>query len=215
MSTRFFIYLIVLLFIFLYGAFSFKKLGAPYRLLTLFIGATFISETISRVLIKKLHTSAPADHIFTVVEYLLISAIYFSLSKNALFKQALVIGMPLFVIAEVVNLIFYQTLFQFPSVLLSLQEMSCVIFSLVFFTEMLLNPIDIALFKQSAFWLNVSIFVFSATVFFCFGLMNSFVISHLGTTFLDTFVYGLNIFFYLFLGLSINIEVNNSINATK
>lgn len=215
MTIRFFVYLILLFSIFLYGAVSFKKLTAPFRILTLFIGATFFSEAISRVLIKKMHNTAPGDHIFTVVEFILIAAIYYKLSKSKFLKQALLISIPAFVIMEIINLLFYQTLFQFPSVLLSMQNIACVIFSLLFFTEMLLNPIDVALFKQSVFWFNVSMFVFSVMVFFCFGLMRSFITSHLGTRFLDTFVYGLNILFYLFLGLSIKIETNSSTNAAK
>jgi hypothetical protein len=215
MTLRFLIYLFLLLIISLYGVLNLKKLSTPYKILTFLIGITFLSECLSRLLIGVFHNSAPADHGYAITEFSLIAGIYYFLFKKVLFKRLVIISIPLFVMAEIINLVYFQTVFEFPSVLLSLQELACVVFSLFYFTEMLLNPIDVPLFKQSAFWLNTSLFSFSAIIFLCFGLMNSLIVNQIGINTLSTFIYWVNIIFYCVLWFSINIETKSKVSVQQ
>ncbi|MBK0379951.1 hypothetical protein [Mucilaginibacter segetis] len=214
MSIRFFIYLLLLLAVFTYGMLNFKRLSIPFKILTFFLGLTFLSETISRIAILLYRNSAPVDHIFAVTEYIMVAMIYYRLSTDKTFKRFLLFSIPVFIILAIFSMLLYQGILEFPSVLLSIQEVAFVIFSLLYFKEMLLNPISISLKKQSAFWFNTAFFLFSSVIFLCFGLMNSFIKSKLGTTFLDTFVYTLNIIFYCTIGLSLIIESKKTINVS-
>lgn len=213
MTFRFSVYLILLLLITIYGVLNLKRLSTPFKLVTLLIGLTFLSEVLSRVLISTIKNSAPADHAYAIAEFVLIAFIYFYLFKNVRIRYALLIAIPVFIVAEIVNLLFFQSILEFPSVLLSVQELACVVFSLFYFAEMLLNPIDVPLFSQSAFWLNASLFLFSAIIFLCFGLMNSLIVSQVTTKTLSIFIYWVNLIFYSFIWLSVSIDAKNKISA--
>lgn len=215
MTLRFALYLLLLLAVSVYGVFNLKRLNTPFKILTLLIGITFISECLSRLFISKFHNSAPADHGYAIAEFILIAGIYYFLFKNVRMKRLLWASIPLFIIAEIINLVYFQTIFEFPSVLLSAQELACVAFSLFYFTEMLLNPIEVPLFKQSAFWLNTSLFLFSAIIFLCFGLMNSLIVNQIGTDTLSIFIYWVNIIFYCVLWFSINIETKSWVSVQQ
>lgn len=203
MPTRFVYYLILLLAVFSIGIIKYRRVSIAFKILTLLIGTTFLSESISRILAAKIHSSIPVYHFFSPIEFIGFSAIYYQLINNNEIKKAIHILIWLFVFGAVIDTLFFETLFIFPSKYLMISEAIYLVYALLGFRQMLLNPIQVPLYRQSFFWLNTALLIYTSTIFLSDGLHDYFVHHHFGTRTLNTFIYFTNIVFYTFLGVAI------------
>jgi hypothetical protein len=203
MTTRFFYYLILIFLVFIIGLIKFKRVGIAYKILTLLIGVTFLSECISRVLIIKIHNSIPVYHFFSPVEFIGFSCVYYYLIKNSNIRNAILCIMAVMLLGSVIDTLFFETLMVFPSKYLLVCEILYLLYSLLGFRQMLLSPVQTPLYKQSLFWLNTAFLIYTSTIFLSFGLHDYFIKHHVSTKTLNTLIYVVNIIFYSLLGVSI------------
>jgi hypothetical protein len=203
MPVKFIYYLLLLLAVFITGIIKYRRVSTAYKVLTLLIGATFLSECVSRVLVATIHNSKPAYHFLSPIEILCFSAIYYYQLINKTLKVTIQYLMVLFAAGAVIDTLFFETLFVFPSNYLMVSELFYLLYSLLGFRQMLLNPIQVPIYRQSFFWLNTALLIYSATIFLSDGLHDYFVHHNFGTRTLNTFIYFTNIIFYTFLGVAI------------
>lgn len=109
LTTRFAIYLCLLLLGAIAGLMSFKKLSPEFKMVTVLMLATFISESTTRVLAATIRNTSPAYHIFSPVEYICWCIIFYCIAKSSTLKKFIVFSIYLFVILSVLNSIFLQT----------------------------------------------------------------------------------------------------------
>jgi len=170
MSGRFLIYLIILFIIVLIGLFNFKKLNSPFKLLTVFILITFISECLSRFFAKEYRNSSPVYPVYFSLQYFFITAFYsFYLKKGRVIIawSWLVVLLLIFI-----NAAFFQTIWQFPSNNILLSSPAYVLCSLLLFRNMLLKIEEEPILKQELFWYNTSSLFLYLFTFFCWSFFN-------------------------------------------
>jgi hypothetical protein len=165
MPTRFVYYLILLLFVFSIGIIEYKRVGIAYKILTLLIGATFLSECISRILVAKIHNSNPVYHFSSPIEFIGFSAVYYFVFTNSSIKKGITALIVLLTLVSVVDTVFFETLLMFPSKYYMISEAIYLIYALLGFRQMLLNPIQVPIYKQSFFWLNTALLSYTSTIF--------------------------------------------------
>lgn len=210
MEQAFYIYLVLLLLISIIGISRYKKLTRGFQILVILIISTLISETIKKIVGKIYHNSMPVAHLWAVIEYCFFSYIYYHLLQGTLIKKAIIASMFLMVILEIVNVAVFESLLQFPSVIMNVSQIVYVIYSLFLFSQMLLNPAEISLFKQSLFWFNLNVLFYGTTMFLNYALTSYFIQNKLDSAILIGFSVAVNYIFYIVIGISILINNKNS-----
>jgi hypothetical protein len=145
----------------------------------------------------------PIAHIWAVIEYLFFSLTYFYLLTNRWVKKAIIVSMIAMLILEIVNVMFFEKLTKFPSLILEASHIIYVVDSLLLFRQMLLFPTEQSLFKQSLFWFNINVLFYATSMFLNFALLSYFIENKLDILSLVNFSTVVNFIFYIVIGVSI------------
>jgi hypothetical protein len=204
MTQRFLIYLLLLFTAFLVGLFNLKKLSRPYKLLTIFLLITFISESVTRVFIKEFRNSCPPYHIYQPLQYFFITAFYLSYLK----KSTAIISWSwvLFTLFTILNLIFFQNVWTVPTNAMLPANIAYVLCALLLFKNMLQNTDEQPLLRQGLFWYNTSTLVLFTFNFFCWSFYNVLLKTKNSTLTLSDITYVLNMQYYLTTGIAIYLD---------
>jgi hypothetical protein len=214
MDNQYYVYLLLLFLISIAGVARYKKLSPAFKTLTTLIIATFISETIKKIIGKIFHNSMPVAHLWAIMEYAFFSFVYYRLLEDRLVKKAIIASVFFMLLLEIVNFSFFETLLQFPSLILNVSQFIYVLYSLLLFRQMLLNPAEESLFKQSVFWFNLDMLLYCTAMFLDFALTDYFIKNNLDATILIYFSIVVNMLFYAVIGVSILID-NRKYNAVS
>lgn len=210
MPQRFIYYLILLLIISVFGLVNFRKLTAPYKLITVFIAITFFSESLSRLFVKMFGASYPIYHIYIPLQYFFITVFYCIQSQKM--QRYLSWALPIFAASSIINTIFYQHIFSVPSNIVLVSSLIYVLCALVMFKKMLLHITNKPLASQEIFWFNIATLIYYTFTFFCWSFYNYLVKYNPPIIFLMTNVlYFLSLLYYLILGISIYLNYKHRI----
>lgn len=168
-SPRFFLYSLLLLCIWVFGLRYWKRFDTKYQLLTILISIVLITEICGRFLIVSINNSQPVYHFLIPFQCLLYFLIFTAYRKN---KKPLGLLFGLALIFSVVNAIFIQSLYIFPTNSLIALSFSLVTSTLFDFNRILKYPTEIQLFKLGDFWINLGTLLFFSLTFFAFSMMN-------------------------------------------
>lgn len=168
MDTNYYIYIQVshylytalLLVCVLIGIFHFKKLSAPFKVLTVFLALTFADEIISAILAVNKISNSLLYTLYTPFHFLLLSLVCFLLSKTK-FNRTLII-----IFAALYSLFYFIYLSNFsgkklPFELILVDAFLLVCYSILGYYQLLQQP-DENILKNSSFW-----FYNSIVIFFC------------------------------------------------
>lgn len=148
----------------------------------------------------------PIAHLWAVIEFAFFSLVYYHLFTSRTAKKAVILLIASMVVLEILNLIYFEKITQFPSVILEASHIAYVIYALLLFRQMLLYPAQQSLFKQSLFWFNMNMLFYATTMFLYFALLNYVVDNKFDTTPLVYFGIVENYLFYALIGLSLLID---------
>jgi hypothetical protein len=210
MSTRFAIYLLLIIILFLTGMVRFKNLTMPFRILTILFGVTAISESTGRYLARKIHNSSPTYHFFNPIQFVLYLMIFYILIENKLVKKLILVLGCFASFLFILNSIFVQNIYTLPSNAIVISSICYVLLSLLLFKQMLANPSSESLSKQSVFWLNCNIIIFFSTTFFIWSFYNTFIKNYVPTKIISTFNYYLTFLFYLVMLIALILDKKRS-----
>lgn len=203
MSVRFIVYLALLFVIIIIGLFNFKKLSSPYRLLTILVLITFISELLTRYFALVYANSSPVYHIYNPVQYFFITTFFSFFIKKS--KTLISWSWVAFMAIVFINILFFQTVWQFSSNLILLYSPVYILLSLLLFKNMLLNINDTPLLKQRLFWYNTSSLFLYLFTFFCWSFYNILLKSNSTRTVINV-IYYLAIQYYIVTGIVIYLD---------
>jgi hypothetical protein len=203
------IYLLLLLSVFLNGAVQYKKQSAPFKILIIFIGFTFITESISRILAWRLHNSMPIYHLVSPLEYTCFTLMYLSFFQDKKTEAIKYLYLPV-IIFSMVNSFYIQGLMNFPSNSILLFQIIYLAYSLLGFKQLLDMSTKTSIRRQSFFWLNTALLFFSSTQLFFFGLLNYAIRHHLNLMPIYIFSYVINLIYYIFMAIAINTDRSRS-----
>jgi len=151
----------------------YKKLTIPFKILAVSFLVNLLWEFIAEFSALVYNTNAFALLFQEVSAYIFQSIIFYYLFKDSALKKIALFSIFFVVIFAIINGIFLQTPYSsFPTYVYLLTNGLSVLFCLFFFKQMLQYPLVIDITKQSVFWFNIAILLFSATMFFNMGLTN-------------------------------------------
>ncbi|MCO5950966.1 hypothetical protein [Mucilaginibacter flavidus] len=211
-DTIYAIYLLLLLIISVIGFARFKRLSKAFKILTVMILCTLISESIKKVYGRVYHNNMPVAHIWAVIEFAFSAVVYYYLVSNAILKKAIVISIFAMFLLAIANVLFFEKLSQFPSLTLEASHIVYVVYSLLLFRQMLFAPAEQSLFRQSLFWFNINMLFYATTMFLNFALMSYFIQNKLDVGPLVYFSVVVNFIFYIVIGVVLLID-NSKVNV--
>jgi hypothetical protein len=201
-------YYALLLIIFLIGCVRYKKLTRPFRIITFFILTTLITEIIRWRTGVVYRNSNPTTHLWVLIEYSTISFIYYLLLNDSLQKRIILISIFIFPLIIAGNILLFEPLLQYPSNVALVSESAYLIFSLLYFKQMLFNPVSQSIFKQSLFWFNTSTLLYCTTLFLNFGLTNYIIKHNLSYSLVGKIIFIMNFVYYALIAFAFIIDDN-------
>ena len=162
------IYLVILLLDSLFGLIYYKKCDCSFRLLTILLVFTFISETISLVLSSVTKNDSLPEKIYTPVHILLFSSIYYILLRSPSYQKIIVtLGSVVFIGALVVISMYSRR--ELPSWIIMIDAAMLVAFSILYFFELIHEPTEDKILTSGPFWLNTSVLIYFSGTFIFFA----------------------------------------------
>ncbi|WP_428328065.1 hypothetical protein [Mucilaginibacter sp.] len=131
---------------------------------------------------------------------------YYNLFTSKLLKKYTIAAILIIVIFELINIIFFQSIKQFPSNTLDVVYCIYITYTLLYLKQMMLKPTEEKLYAQSAFLFTVSLVFFTCCMFIFYTLENYFYKNHISFAPLLIVNYAANYIFYLTAGIAILID---------
>jgi hypothetical protein len=149
--------------------------------LTFSVMITFLTEIGGEIFIVQHKNNSSLSHIEIIANYILYSFIFIYLLKNKTLKKGILILMILAIAFFILNGFFMQPFTtDFPSNVYLVSNIFFVILALLLFRQMLRYPLNISIIKQSIFWFNAAILLFSITMFLNLALLSYYARHHWG-----------------------------------
>jgi hypothetical protein len=203
MTPRFLIYLCLLLTLVIYSVYNYKKTSSPFKLLTLLIMFTLISESMTLNGLFPIKNTLILYHVLLPLTMFMLWLIFNKLPNNK--RNIDFIIMIIFVLSAIGNSIWQQTAL-FPSNGLALLCVLGVWLSLQTFKKMLLLPIQVKITKQAVFWLSASTLFFYSITFFTFAFFHY----HYGVEWLQRLNAYSVFILYMGYGLALYFDINRN-----
>jgi hypothetical protein len=120
----------------------------------------------------------PAIHLFIVISLVFFAAIYYNAFFNPLLKKATLILSILAVIILILNMVFNEGVWEYPSMSNTVLSVLLIFFSLVYFYQLLTRQEFIHIENQGLFWINAGVLFYFSVNIFLFMLFRRIINSH-------------------------------------
>lgn len=207
MSTRFKIYLALLLISAITGLLKFRKLEPGYRYLTVLLIITFISEVISRVLIAEIRNSSPVYHFFSPLELVLLAFILWNLSLSPIIRRSVIVVYAGLVVFSIINSLFFQHLMTFNSNIDIVKMPACFFMAFLVLAEKNHNMINKSALLDADILVLIAIIWFNMVSFFFMVSHNYLIDQGISTRMIANIHYASNIIYYLLYLIALIIHV--------
>jgi hypothetical protein len=200
-SAKFSLYLAMLLALSIWGFVINKryKPNKPFGAIAPFLFMVFILEALSKVSILIWGTNAPAYHLMSLVQLAFIGYIYSQVFPNSK-KPFIIAFVALTTIFNVYNSLFLSGFWNFPTNNLAAISFVALILAMSHFREMLLNPSEKPLGRETMFWVNVTHLIFFGLTFFLWPFLIG-VFEYAPWAANSVFLINLSMYSALFFGL--------------
>lgn len=197
-------YCLLLLIVWILGIIRYKRLTAPFKILTWSVFFVLLFNIASSFFSNRYRTNAPILQIECITEYIFYSLVFYHIFNNKTIKKVILLLMAVIIVCFFINAIFIQPFSKkFPTNLYVPTQILYTIFSLLLFKEMLLYPTKINIIRQSVFWYNTAMLFYATTMFLNLGLTNIYAEHNHWDNYIYYFWYGIVGIFHILVGISI------------
>ena len=154
------------------GATYYKKLSQPFRVFFYFFITTIGFEIQASVLKQIYHNNMPGLHLFTLVECLAFSVVYYQhLQKNSIFRLFIGINSIVFIALCFVDAFLINSIWTLNPISRSYSSVSMICYTLGYFYSMFRKDTLQYSSEHPLFWVNVGALIYfgSNTLYFMLG----------------------------------------------
>lgn len=190
------------------GLVCYKRLTTPFRILSWYLVFELLITLFDKWEIDKYKTNVIQHHIEAPGTYIFFGVIYYLLFKNKYIKASILVSIVFVTIFSIINAFFIQKYTSsFPTYIMMLTEVLCVILAVMLFNRMLLYPTEVNIINQSAFWFNTGVIIYNSSLFLASALGN-YLAGHMKLNYyiVAYFWFGTIFLFYIFLLIAILTE---------
>ncbi|WP_109298810.1 hypothetical protein [Aquimarina sp. AU474] len=157
---------------FIVALFRFKTLNKTQAILMVLLSIIIIVEIVSLLFWYKKVNNLPIYHVYTVVEFVIISKIYAVELKSMFSKSFFIILILLFGGFAVCNTVFFQDIYTFNSNAITISGMIIIFFCLSYFYSLLKEVKYNALEINPMFWINSGFLIYFSSNLILFFINN-------------------------------------------
>ncbi|MEW7281131.1 hypothetical protein ABW636_21250 [Aquimarina sp. 2201CG1-2-11] len=188
----------------LISGFKLRSLNKVQIRLVYLLLTVLLVESISNILWYQKVNNLPVYHFYTVLEFLLITAIYKKVLASLFSKLFFIIISSSFVLFAVINTLFFQDLQTFNSNTTTLTGVVVIFFSLCYFYALLKEVKYSTLETNPMFWINSGFLIYFSSNLILFFMNNSLF---KGITEASYILWGLHAFINIVLTLFYTIAI--------
>jgi hypothetical protein len=120
----------------------------------------------------------PAIHAIIIISLLFYTIIYYKAFSSLLLKRMVFILSSLGFLVLIVSTIFFEGFMDYPSISNTVLSVVAIVFSLVYFYQLLTRQEFVHIEKQGLFWINAGVLLYFATNVFLFMLFAQILKNH-------------------------------------
>lgn len=157
------------------GILHFKKMKKGVRYFFFFVVFGTFTEIITHIAIyyiDKINNSMPIGHFYIAGSILLVSLFYYYYLKGFVKKNILSGLIILFELFAIINIIFFQNIFSFPSLSGAVGALLLITFSILLFARIMAEGKIKRLIDEPIIWLNSAVLIYYTSNFFFYILYN-------------------------------------------
>jgi hypothetical protein len=205
---------------FVVGVYKYRSIRS-LKYLFFFVLYGVANEMASKVLKEfGLRNTMPQGHLYALVSFTLLCLFYRSVFKGYISEKWFNGVIVLNIVYSITNLLFFQSIYDYPSVSISIMAIVVVAFTIIYFYKTMLEAEVRSLSKEPLVWINTAMLIYYTGNLFYFILFNLFLdYSHEFLKSIGIYWFMLNTLFYILIAVGFYLnndgERNRSIRKVK
>jgi len=158
---------------FFIGLLLYRKFPKEIKTVFYFVAFGAFTEVFTRLFLHFVMRNAmPVGHFYFPIAFLLVSLFYLQVLNGFIKRSALIAVVVIFETYALINSVFIQSLFQFPSLVGSIASMLVFLFAVAYFTKIMVEAKIDRLSGEPSIWINTGFLVYYTVNFFYYSLYN-------------------------------------------
>lgn len=156
------------------GTVFFRKLKVSHRYLFYFLLTGFIAEIITLYLryFTEIKNNMPVGHTYISISFIFIAIFYLYELKGHIRARIIIWCIILFEAFSILNLLFFQSYYDYPSTTGAISALILVTFSVLLFSNIMVTGKIKHLSQSSLIWINTAVLIYYSGNFFFYILFN-------------------------------------------
>ena len=170
------------------------------------MGITFLSESLSRILIANLQSSMPLYHFYSLAQYACFALIFYHVFIGSTLKKMMLFSIPVILLLGILNTVLLQSLNRFPTNFLILILAIFICCSLFVFKQLFENEEQPLAKRKSVIYFSGALLIYAAVVLLNFGLTNYFIKHQIDNKISRDIIYYTTLLFYSTIGFAFKLD---------
>lgn len=189
---------------FIVGLYRFSKFNKALKLLFVFVCYGTANEVVGLIWRNVLDAknTMPSKHLYLMVSFLLMALFYIKILRSIISRRTGIGIILLFEIYCILNLIFVQTIWQYPAMPNTIGKLVLITFSILLFYKIMLDAEIKSLWKEPLVFINIAVLIYYSGNLF-FSLLFQYILEYSREFSKLTVVYFslLNALFYILIAI--------------
>jgi hypothetical protein len=151
--------------------YNYKHLDKVLKIAALFFLVSSVFDWMLELTKLVMTNNLPFTHFFCFISICFFAAIYYYAFFNPVFKKIVLILAAIVFLIAIYNVIFIESIWQFPSISMTVLSVLVIFFSLAYFYQLLNRQEFIHIEKQGLFWINAGVLLYFSINLFLFMLL--------------------------------------------
>jgi hypothetical protein len=159
--------------------YNYRYLDKVLKIAAAFFLVSAVFDLVLQLVVRMgINNNHPLIYIFIIVSVLFFAAIYFYASFNPKLKKAILILSAIVLLIILFNVIFIESIWDYPSLSITVLGVLLIFFSLMYFYQLLNRQEFIHIEKQGLFWINTGVLFYFSINLFLFMLFRQILLRH-------------------------------------
>lgn len=189
---------------FIVGCFQYKYFTKEIKTIFYFVALGVLTEIYTKfhqAYLTKI--TAPIGHFYYPAATLILGLFYLQVLRNFIKPVYILTILISFITYSIINSIFIQSLFEFASLVASIEALIVFLFSVAFFTKIMVEAKIAKLYSEPLVWINSALLFYYAGNFFYYSFFNLRLLASKEIALLAIKFFGfLNLVLYLVISVS-------------
>ncbi len=159
--------------------YNYRQLDLILKIVATYFLISFLSDVVQLISQKMgVVNNHPIFHIYIIISVLFLGAMYYLAFFNQFLKKTIVALSVTALLIIIFNLIFNENIWDYPSVSNTVLSVMIIVYSLLYFYQLLNRQEFIHIEKQALFWINAGMLFYFALNVFLFMLFKQIIDAH-------------------------------------